>query len=158
MTAPIRDAAIQAAKDMGKDLEAVTRTWKDEKPRIQTEAKLVPSGTPPYPMFHTSFTASAWPKNDNSKGYWKWVWLDLETKVRYAVMSPNFIPKTRKGQLNSWAGKGKMLFVSKKHPMPGIKARKFSKALRDKWSKPTMFKARMQAALVKARKASGHAI
>lgn len=158
MTAPIRDAAIQAAKDMGRDLEAVTRTWKDEKPHIQTEARLVPPSTPPYPMFHTGFTASAWPKNDNSKGYWKWIWLDLGTRVRYAVMSNPFIPKTRAGQLQSWAGKGKMLFVSKKHPMPGIKARKFSKALKDKWARPTMFKARMQAAVSKARKASGHAI
>ena len=157
MSAAIRDAAIQAAKDMVKDFEAVTRTWKGDKPRIQGEAVLTPPGTPPYPMFHTGFTSSAWPKADGSKGYQKWIWLDLGTKVRYAVMTKNFVPKTREGQLNSWAGRGGMLFVSKKHPMPGIKARKFTKALADKWDKPTMFRARMAAAVKKARIASDHA-
>jgi hypothetical protein len=156
MDAAIRDAVIKDAKAMGKDFEAVTRTWKGDRPRIQSEAKLTPAGTAPATGMHTVFTASAWPKNDGSRGYWKWVWLDLGTKVRYAVMSPNFVPKTRPGQLNSWAGKGKMLFVSKKHPMPGIKARKFTKALRVKWEKP--FKQHMQAAVAKARKLSGHAI
>jgi hypothetical protein len=158
MIAPIRDAAIKAAQDMGKDLEATTRTWKGDKPRIQTEAVLVPAGTPPSTGFHTSFTSAAWVKNDGSMGAKKFMWLDEGTRVRYAVMSKGFIPKTRTGQLNSWAGKGKMLFVSKKHPMPGIKARKFTVALRKKWERPTMFRARMQAAVKRAAKASGHAM
>jgi hypothetical protein len=156
MSAPIRDACIKDALAMGKDFEKVIRTWKGEVPRIQTEAKTVPSGTPPYPMFHTGFTASAWPREDGSKGYWKWRWLDLGTKVRYAVMSKPFVPKTRKGQLNSWVGKGKMLFVSKKHPMPGIKARRFTLALRKKWEGP--FKQHIQTAVAKGVKASGHAM
>ena len=156
MIAPIRDAAIKAAQDMGKDLEKVTRTWNGDKPRIQTEAKLVPSGTPPYPMFHTSFTSAAWPKDDGSMGSKKYKWLDDGTKVRYAHMTKGFIPKTRGGQLNSWVGKGKMLFVSKKRPLPGIKARKFTKALREKWEKPSMFRARMATAIKRAAIASGH--
>jgi hypothetical protein len=68
MIAPIRDAAIKAAQDMGKDLEATTRTWKGDKPRIQTEAVLVPAGTPPSTGFHTSFTSAAWVKQDGSMG------------------------------------------------------------------------------------------
>ena len=157
MFAPIRDAAIKAAEDMAKDMKKVANTWKGDKPVIQSEAKLVPSGNGPYPMFHTGFTSSAWPKADGSKGYLKWLWLDAGTKVRYAVMTKNFVPKTRTSQLNSWAGRGGMLFVSKKHPMPGIKARKFTKALRERWEKPTMFRARMAAAVKKARIASDHA-
>lgn len=158
MDAEIRDAVIQAAKDMGKDLEAVTRTWKDAKPVIQTEAVLVPAGQAPSTTCHSSYTATAYPKNDGSRGYAKFVWLDLGTAIRYAVMSKGFVPKTRAGQLQSWAGKGKMLFVSKKHPMPGIKPRNFIKALKERWNKPTMFKARMSAALKRARLASGHAV
>ena len=156
MIAPIRDAAIKDAKAMGKDLEKVTKTWQGDKPRIQTEAKLVPSGTPPYPMFHTSFSSSAWPRQDGSKGWLKWLWLDEGTKVRYAVMTPGFVPKTRSGQLNSWKGKGKMLFVNKKRPRPGIKARKFTKALAKKWEKP--FHDHMSLAVAKAAKASQHYI
>jgi len=155
MFAPIRDTCIKDAKAMGKDLENVTKTWKGNKPRIQTEAKLIPSGTPPYPMFHTGFTASAWPKNDGSKGWLKWLWLDLGTKVRYATMTPKFAAKTRTGQLNSWKGKGGLLFVNKKRPRPGIKARKFTKALAKKWT--PKFKKDIQAATAKARKQSGHA-
>jgi hypothetical protein len=162
MTACIRDAAIKAALDMGKDLKAVTRTWKGEEPVIMTEAKLTPPGTPPYPNFHTGFTASAWPKNDGSRGYLKWLWLDLGTKVRYAVMSNPFIAKTRAGKLQSWAGKGgRVWMLSKKNkqkPMPGIKPRKFTKALRVKWEKKSMFRARMAAAVKKAAKASGHGV
>jgi hypothetical protein len=156
MAAPIRDAVIKDALAMGKDFEKVTRTWKGDVPRIQTEAKLVPPGAPPATGFHTSFTASAWPREDGSKGYWKWRWLDEGTKVRYAVMSTPFISKTRKGQLQSWVGKGKMLHVSKKHPMPGIEARGFTIALRKKWEQP--FKDHMKAAVAEARRASGHAI
>jgi hypothetical protein len=158
MIAPIRDAAIKAALDMGKDLTAVTKTWKGDKPRIQTEAKLVPAGTPPASGFHSSFTASAWVREDGTMGAKKFLWLDKGTKVRYAHMTKGFVPKTRAGQLNSWAGKGKMLFVNKKRPLPGIKARNFTVALRKKWEKPTMFRARMAAAVKKAAKASGHGV
>jgi hypothetical protein len=158
MIAPIRDAAIKAALDMGKDLTAVTKTWKGDKPRIQTEAKLVPAGSPGATGFHTSFTSSAWVREDGSMGAKKYLWLDQGTKVRYAHMTKGFVSKTRTGQFKSWTGKGKMLFVNKKRPLPGIKPRKFTKALRDKWAKPTMYRARMAAAVKKAAKASGHAL
>lgn len=153
MFASIRDACIKDAKEMGKDLEKVTRTWKDEKPEIMTEAK-VGELVGPSPGVPKSFTASAWPKADGSKGYWKYVWLDLGTKVRYAHMTKGFIPKTRSGQLQSWAGKGGMLFVNKKRPLPGIKARHFTVALRKKWEKP--FHDHMKKAVAEAAKASGH--
>jgi hypothetical protein len=156
MIAPIRDANIKAAKEMGVDLEKVTKKWKGDKPRIQTEAKLVPASVPPATGFHSAFTASAWPRDDGSKGYSKWMWLDEGTKVRYATMTKGFVPKTRVGQLNSWVGKVKLLFISKKRPRPGIKARKFTLALRKKWEKP--YRAAMEKAVEKAAKASGHAV
>ena len=154
MIAPIRDACIKDAKDMGKDLEKVTKTWKSDRPRIQTEAKLVPASVPPSTGFHSSFSASAWAREDNSKGYWKFFWLNGGTRVRYAVMSNPFVAKTTPGLLDSRAGRGKMLFVSKKHPMPGIKARKFTLALRKKWEQP--FHDHIAKAVKDAAKASGH--
>lgn len=152
--APIRDACIKDAKAMGKDFEKVIRTWKGDKPRIQTEAQVVYSNTPPYAIKHDGFSASAWPRNDNSKGYWKWVWLDKGTKVRYAHMTKGFIPKTRGGQLRSWVGKGGLAYINKKRPLPGIKARKFTLALRKKWEAP--FKAHIKKAVEKGALASGH--
>jgi len=163
MFAPIRDTCIKDAKAMGKDLENVTKTWKGNKPRIQTEAKLTPSQTPPYPMFHTGFTAAAWPREDTYSspptGYWKFRFLNDGTKKRYAVMGTPFAAKTRAGQLKSWVGKGGMVWMKSKKkgqkPMPGIKPRKFTKALATKWA--PKFKKDIQAATAKARKQSGHA-
>lgn len=48
------------------------------------------------------------------------------TKVRYAVLSPDWKSKTTPGILGSGPGRGKVLFVSKKRPMPGIEARKWT--------------------------------
>jgi hypothetical protein len=59
------------------------------------------------------------------------------TRVRYATMSPGFIAKTKTGVIGSTAGKGGMMFVSRKFPRPGIEARKFDVAIRDKWIKRT---------------------
>lgn len=159
MDAIIRDAVIKAAKDMGKDLQATTKTWKGDKPRIQTEAKLVPpSNNPPASTVHRSYTASTWAREDSSMGYKKFNWLEKGTKVRRAIMSKPFIPKTRVRQLNSWRGKGGVVFISKKVKRPGIKARKWTETLYKKWNKPSMFKARMDAAIKKAAKASGHKV
>lgn len=157
MSREIEVACEKMAVRMGKDLENVSKTWKGEKPHIRTNVAFAPSGKS---EFHSAYTVSAWPRNDGSKGYWKYVWLDLGTKARYAVMTKGFIPKTRSGQLNSWKGKGGMLWIlSKKKgqkPLPGIKARKFTKALRVKWEKPTMFRRHIGAAMKRAAKASGH--
>ena len=153
MFAPIRDACIKDAKAMGKDLEKITQTWKGDKPKIQTEVKLAK------PDFHGSFTVSAWPRADNSQGYWKYVWLDKGTKVRYAHMTKGFIPKTRYHQLNSWGGKGGMAFVNSKNPKlkrPGIKARQFTATLRKRWDSP--FTEHIKTAVKEAAKASGHSL
>lgn len=55
------------------------------------------------------------------------------TRVRYATMSKDFIAKTRPNVIGSGAGRGKRMFVSRKHPRPGIKARAFPKAIIRKW-------------------------
>lgn len=57
------------------------------------------------------------------------------TRVRYATMTPDFRAKTRVEQIMSGAGRGGMMFISKKHPRPGIKARKFPEVIAKKWNK-----------------------
>ena len=57
------------------------------------------------------------------------------TRVRYATMTPGFMAKTKSGVIGSTAGKGGMMFVSRKFPRPGIEARKFDIAVREKWIK-----------------------
>lgn len=48
------------------------------------------------------------------------------TKVRYAVLSRDWISKTTPGRLSSGPGRGRVLFISKKHPRPGIEAREWT--------------------------------
>jgi len=49
------------------------------------------------------------------------------TRVRYATMTSDFSAKTRAGRFQAGAGRGGVLFINKKKPRPGIKARKFDK-------------------------------
>lgn len=63
------------------------------------------------------------------------------TRVRYATMTPGFVAKTRVAQIMSRQGRGGLMYISKRHPRPGIKARKFPETIGDKWQKqlPSQF-------------------
>lgn len=50
------------------------------------------------------------------------------TRIRYAVMTPDFAPKTRTGYIGSNKGKGGLAFVGKV-PLPGIEAREFEEVI-----------------------------
>lgn len=56
-------------------------------------------------------------------------YLDQGTKVRYATMTPGFVPKTKVGVVYSYQGSGRVAFVNKKKKMPGIKARGWSEKI-----------------------------
>lgn len=56
------------------------------------------------------------------------------TRVRYAVMTPDFAPKTRTGYIGSNQGKGGLAFIGKR-PLPGIKAREFEEVIGKKVQK-----------------------
>lgn len=58
------------------------------------------------------------------------------TAVRYATMSPDWRSKTQPGRLGAGAGRGRVLFVNKRKPRPGIKARKFDEQIVKKEKKP----------------------
>lgn len=77
------------------------------------------------------------------------------TKVRFAKMTPDFEPKTRVRVLDSFAGAGGLDSVDARFPNPGIKGRKFNEAIADKHRARLKF--RLQVAIMRGAKASGHA-
>ena len=58
------------------------------------------------------------------------------TAVRYATMSPDWKSKTQPGRLGAGAGRGRVLFVNKRRPRPGIKPRKFPEQIVKKEERP----------------------
>jgi hypothetical protein len=61
-------------------------------------------------------------------------YLDEGTPIRYAVMSEDFSPKTRPGELDSRPGSGRMVRIDLSNPREGIEAREFSKQVEEKHS------------------------
>ena len=53
-------------------------------------------------------------------------WVNRGTRIRYATMSKDWKSKTKPNVIASYAGRGRLLFVSRKRPRPGIQARNFS--------------------------------
>jgi len=134
--------AIQAelekvGKDIVKDFEKTTSTWTDK-----PEFEMLTDDNPPSVLVAT---------DDKIYGY-----VSGGTRVRYATMTNPFQAKTQPGVIGSRAGVGGVLFISKKRPRPGIKARKFEATIQKKWKSP--FKKRMELALARGIKKSGHAI
>jgi hypothetical protein len=56
-------------------------------------------------------------------------YLDNGTAVRFATMTHEFTPKTRRGFLGSTPGKGEMAFVNRKISHPGIESRNWTKTI-----------------------------
>lgn len=65
----------------------------------------------------------------------EYFFVNAGTKVRRAVMSDDFRPKSRPEYIGSNIGRGGVVFISKKINLPGIKARKFDKTIQEKWQK-----------------------
>lgn len=82
--------------------------------------------------------------------------LDEGTKVRYATMSADWVSKTTPRFIGSGFGRGRVLFINKKRPRPGIKPRHWT----DEIKKATLplFRAEAKAAYARAAKKSGHSI
>jgi len=101
-----------------RELNKTTATWEGDKPTFQsiisTEGGNLQAITGPA---------------GEGKGAQKWVWLNDGTKVRYATMSSDWQSKTKPKWFGSGGGRGRMLFVRKDRPRPGIKARGWSEAL-----------------------------
>lgn len=102
-----------------KEYEKTTRTWRRE-PKHELE------------FSQTKAEIKAMNRT-NDKIYY---FLHDGTKVRYAVLSSDWQSKTTPRVLNSGPGRGKVLFVSKKRPMPGIKAREWTDVIIRKRKQP----------------------
>lgn len=76
------------------------------------------------------------------------------TKVRFATMTPGFMPKTAPGRIPAEAGAGTVAFVNPLFPHPGIKARKFDRQIRVKTR--AAFKAEAKAVFAQAVRDSQH--
>jgi hypothetical protein len=131
-------------REIIKDYEKTTETWQSDKPKFAAAISLKQPGP----------TLIVDASGGDQKGVKKWFWLDKGTKVRRAVMSPDFEPKTRNRFIGSGKGKGHMVFVSKKISRPGIKAREWTPEITKKWT--PRFKKRMEEAMRTAAQKSGH--
>lgn len=142
---PVRLELLNEMRKTGtavrKDYQRTVRTWQGEKPEFAQAVSLANGG----PTLLIVVQGA---------GAKKWFWLDGGTKVRYATMSPDFKSKTVPRVLDSRAGKGRRLFVNKKRPRPGIEARMWTEMIAKKWRRP--FKKRMEEAMVRGSKKTGH--
>lgn len=145
----VTDALIEGAEDIGgqikADYEKTVTTWKT-KPEFTADVNSTPdrieinAGTD-NPIFH---------------------FLDEGTRVRYATMSQDWVSKTRPAigggaavHFTAGPGRGRKLFVDVTRPRPGIKARKFSSAIKGKWER--QIRSQMEKHLARGVKKSGHA-
>ena len=60
-------------------------------------------------------------------------YVNFGTKVRHALMSPDFKAKTVPGAIRSNLGRGGVVIISKKINLPGIVAREFDRIIQEKW-------------------------
>lgn len=120
--------------DQRKALKETVATWQGDKPKFETLIGLERGDG--------SATVITGPAG-NTKGAQKWVFLDKGTKIRWALMSPNWKSKTAPGRFKSTRGAGRPVIVGKRamqrrniKPRPGIKARNWSETLTRRRRRP----------------------
>lgn len=151
---PFRKTAVTAELEKGMnrtgvylqtELKKPIRTWLGERPGFEPELKQIDAGL-----------ASVVAGTGSEKGINKWIWLNKGTRVRYAHMTSNFLSKTTPGFIGSRTGRGGLLFINKKMPLPGIEARNWEKEIK-KRAQPK-FKLIMEQAMKNAARVSGNGI
>lgn len=120
-------AAMDTAREAKDDLDGLVSTWNhsvtfsvNEIPRTSRSSVTINLSTKD-PVFR---------------------YLDEGTNVRYATMTPDFIPKTKVGSLFSSEGRGGKWYVTRKVEREGILARNFYGQLVTKHRPSFMIKAR----------------
>lgn len=108
-------AKEQALKELGEEAKALfektVETWRDK------------------PVFRVNELQNSVTVTTGNRIY---SYIDKGTSVRYAVMSDDYNPKTRSRVIGSTGGRGRMIFVSRNHPKPGIQAREFSVVIQER--------------------------
>lgn len=75
------------------------------------------------PSFEPVKTPRGWAVGIDPIYPWKYV--DEGTRVRRAIMSRDWKSKTKSNVITSYAGRGRVVFISRKVNLPGIQARNF---------------------------------
>lgn len=96
------------------DFKETFSTWESDKPVLRSSSE-----------FGNDIVVKVFVFGD-SKGTKKWIWLNGGTRVRYATMSQDWKSKTKPGVLKSGRGRGKVLYVNRRRPRPGIHAREWT--------------------------------
>jgi hypothetical protein len=109
---------------------AVQKSLDESALLIQTAFQLTVSTWADKPSFEITKTETSRVIRTSHRIYG---FINSGTSVRYATMSPDFAAKSQAGFAGASAGRGGVAFVSREHPMPGIKARRFDKQIRDKY-------------------------
>lgn len=133
-------------KEFVKDFERTVGTW-DHKPRFRATVLVSQDQI----VGHVR-TAKIFGDKPPELIYY---FISEGTKVRFAKMTRDFEPKSRKRVIDSFPGAGGLDSVDVRFPNPGIEGRKFNEAIADKHRARLKF--RMQVAIRKGVKASGHA-
>lgn len=141
----LREAAVVIAPKMAADMKRPTKTWQE--PVEFTTEVTVGANAGGRAAKKTSAGASGIAISVTTEDK-RYLFVDEGTRVRYATMSPDFQAKTKVNSLIARRGRGRMLFVNKRRPRPGIKARNFTKLVHKKWQPE--FRAAMDRALFEA--------
>lgn len=120
MNAYFLNGLLRVKENVEADLKATTATWKTKHPKFKVMVRYAGGDAR---VIGDTDGASL----DNDI----WHYINEGTSVRYATMTSDFQPKTRKRNIGSMAGAGGMMYVSKKNPRPGIEAREFTDAIRE---------------------------
>lgn len=106
------------AKRLKRSFERTTRTWEEEV-RFQQLTEVRPE---PTVVVYTT---------NRVYGF-----VSGGTRVRRALMSPDYDPKTKPGVLDSFPGRGRVVYISRNLSLPGIEARRFPELVEKKHAKP----------------------
>lgn len=110
--AAVEQGLDQASLEALQDFEKTTETWMDK------------------PAFDVQKETGQRTIGTDSQIY---SYINDGTAVRYATMTPDFEAKTEPRVLGARAGSGGVLFVSRRVPKPGIRAREFDDVIANKF-------------------------
>lgn len=148
MRLELLNALRKAAKDIRKDFDLTVKTW-EHKPEFQEVISL--GGNSPSVLVGTDDEIYRY-VDEGTKAH-----IIRPKKAKRLRFQGTYTAKTSPGVIGSSSGgsSGDVIYSTGVHH-PGTKARKFSQAIEKKWAKA--FKGRMEDAMQRARKKSGHAI
>ena len=145
----------EVGKEIQKDFEKTTKTWKHKPKFVQTFA--IKPGVGPELLVGTDDEIYRY-VDEGTKPHLIFAGIYTGKSNKKALAFPSkFGAKTKPGVIGSTAGmSGGPTVVRPYVSHPGTKARHFDKEIQKKWTK--LYKRRMERAMAKAAKASGHAL